>query len=133
MKLGSSFRFQGRDLAAPYGSTVAGALLANGERAWRTTRTGGQRRGLFCGIGTCFDCLVELNGEKAVRACLMALKEGDEVGTFAGLASAGNGSIGNAGSPGSPGSDASPSDGSLGNGGYTGRASTVGDPEPNDG
>ena len=110
-------------LAAPYGSTVAGALLANGERAWRTTRTGGQRRGLFCGIGTCFDCLVELNGEKAVRACLMTLKEGDEVGTFAGLASAGNGSIGNAGSPGDA-SAASPSGGSLGNGG------TPGGPQP---
>ena len=53
----------------------------------------------------------------------MALKEGDEVGTFGGLASAGNGSIGDAGSPGSPG-DASPSDGSLGNDG------TPGEPQP---
>ncbi|MGP8206136.1 MAG: FAD-dependent oxidoreductase [Acidimicrobiales bacterium] len=73
------FRFDGRQLAAPRGSTIAGALLSNGERAWRTTRTGGQRRGLFCGIGTCFDCLVDLNGDNAVRACLALLQEGDEV------------------------------------------------------
>jgi hypothetical protein len=73
------FRFDGREFMAPRGSTIAGALLSNGERAWRTTRTGGQRRGLFCGIGTCFDCLVDLNGDKAVRACLALLQEGDEV------------------------------------------------------
>lgn len=73
------FGFDGRELTAPRGSTVAGALLSNGVRAWRTTRTGGQGRGLFCGIGTCFDCLVDLNGEKAVRACLALLQEGDEV------------------------------------------------------
>ncbi len=95
---------------------MAGALLANGELEWRTTRTGGQRRGLFCGIGTCFDCLVELNGEKAVRACLMALKEGDEVGTFAGLASAGNGSGGSGGDS----AVGSRGDGSLSNGGTPG-------------
>ena len=73
------FRFDGRELMAPQGSTIAGALLSNGERAWRTTRTGGQRRGLFCGIGTCFDCLIDLNSDKAVRACLALLHEGDEV------------------------------------------------------
>jgi glycine/D-amino acid oxidase-like deaminating enzyme len=77
------FRFDGRQLAAPRGSTIAGALLSNGERAWRTTRTGGQRRGLFCGIGTCFDCLVDLNGDNAVRACVALLKDGDEVRTSA--------------------------------------------------
>ena len=77
------FRFDGRELTAPRGSTVAGALLSNGERAWRTTRTGAQRRGLFCGIGTCFDCLVDVNGDKAVRACLALLQEGDEVSSSA--------------------------------------------------
>jgi hypothetical protein len=74
---------------APRGSTIAGALLSNGERAWRTTRTGGQRRGLFCGIGTCFDCLVDLNGDKAVRACLALLQEGDEVCSSASVGTAG--------------------------------------------
>ena len=70
-----NFRFHGRDLAAPVGTTVAGALLANGERAWRTTHEADQRRELFCGIGTCFACLVELNGQKPVRACLTACRK----------------------------------------------------------
>ncbi|HMK98049.1 MAG TPA: FAD-dependent oxidoreductase, partial [Acidimicrobiales bacterium] len=83
------FRFDGRELAAPWGTTIAGALLSNGERAWRTTRTGGQLRGLFCGIGTCFDCLVDVNGEKAVRACLAVLSEGDEIHSSASVGLAG--------------------------------------------
>ena len=74
-----AFRFDGRDMTAPAGATIAGALLSNGERDWRTTRTGDQRRGLFCGIGTCFDCLVDVNAERTVRACLRELREGDEV------------------------------------------------------
>ena len=86
------FRFDGRHLTAPAGMTVAGALLANGERAWRTTRRGDQRRGLFCGIGTCFDCLVDVNGEQAVRACLRPLSEGDDISSSL--------SLGNAGPPG---------------------------------
>ena len=83
------FRFDGRDMTAPPGTTVAGALLANGERDWRTTRRGGQHRGLFCGIGTCFDCLVDVNGEKAVRACLRALADGDELGSSCSLGAIG--------------------------------------------
>jgi glycine/D-amino acid oxidase-like deaminating enzyme len=75
------FSFDGRTLAAPSGATVAGGLIWNGERAWRLSRSGGQRRGLFCGIGTCFDCLVDLDGEKAVRACLAPLREGAVVET----------------------------------------------------
>jgi D-hydroxyproline dehydrogenase subunit alpha len=82
---GVRFRFDGRDLTAAEGTTIAGALISNGERTWRTTRSGGQRRGLFCGIGTCFDCLVDVNGQKAVRACLRALSDGDEVGSSASL------------------------------------------------
>ena len=91
------FRFDGRDMTAPPGTTVAGALLANGERGWRTTRRGGQHRGLFCGIGTCFDCLVDVNGEKAVRACLRALADGDELGTSCSLGAIGETGTGDAG------------------------------------
>ena len=91
------FRFDGRDMTAPPGTTVAGALLANGERGWRTTRRGGQHRGLFCGIGTCFDCLVDVNGERAVRACLRALADGDQLGTSCSLGAIGDAGTGGAG------------------------------------
>ena len=63
--------------------TIGGALLANGVRSWRQTRSGGRPRGLFCGIGACFDCLVDVGGDRAVRACLIAVRDGDEVRTSA--------------------------------------------------
>ena len=77
------FTFDGRPMTAEAGQTVGAALLAAGVRSWRRTRGGGRPRGLFCGIGACFDCLVDVNGDRAVRACLVLVREGDEVRTSA--------------------------------------------------
>ncbi|WP_329459360.1 (2Fe-2S)-binding protein [Streptomyces sp. NBC_01497] len=62
------------------GQTIAGLLLASGRRAWRTGPSGA-RRGVFCGIGVCFDCLVSVNGEQDVRACRRRAADGDAVST----------------------------------------------------
>lgn len=70
----------GVPLPAYLGETVAGALLASGRRAWRYTGHG-QPRGLFCGIGLCFDCLVTVNGTPNVRACLTPVAAGMVVET----------------------------------------------------
>jgi predicted molibdopterin-dependent oxidoreductase YjgC len=75
------FTFDGTELSADEGATVASALMANGVRSWRLTRRCSRRRGLFCGIGTCFECLVDVNGESAIRACMRALADGDDVRT----------------------------------------------------
>jgi len=61
------------------GQTVAAALLAAGRVSWRDTRDGGKPRGLFCGIGVCFDCLVVVNGVPDVRACQRVVADGDDV------------------------------------------------------
>ena len=66
------------------GETIAAALMQAGIDAWRTTRRGGTRRGLFCGIGVCFDCLVAVNGERPVRACLATVRPGDRIVTTEG-------------------------------------------------
>lgn len=78
------FSFDGRPMTAQAGQTVGAALLAEGIRSWRTTRFGGRPRGLFCGIGVCFDCLVTVNGELNVRACLAVVAPGDVVQTQVG-------------------------------------------------
>ena len=65
----------GYPLLAYPGETVAGALLASGRRAWRHTRHG-QPRGLYCGIGLCFDCLLTVNGTPNVRACVTPVMAG---------------------------------------------------------
>jgi len=63
------------------GQTIAGLLLAQGRVAWRVTARRGTPRGLFCGIGVCFDCLVTVNGLRDVRACQRRAVDGDIVET----------------------------------------------------
>ncbi|NSC21103.1 (2Fe-2S)-binding protein [Streptomyces albus subsp. chlorinus] len=62
------------------GQTLAGLLLASGRHAWRHGPSGAPR-GVFCGIGVCFDCLVTVNEERDVRACRRRAADGDVVTT----------------------------------------------------
>jgi predicted molibdopterin-dependent oxidoreductase YjgC len=73
--------FDGRSIDVRSGETIAGALLGSGITSWRTTRFGGRPRGVFCGIGVCFDCLVVVNGQPGHRACLRVAEPGDEIRT----------------------------------------------------
>ncbi|MGA5412865.1 (2Fe-2S)-binding protein [Streptomyces pseudogriseolus] len=73
--------FDGRPVEALPGRTIAAALWAAGVTSWRTTRDGGRPRGVFCGIGVCFDCLVTVNGRPNQRACLVPARPGDVVRT----------------------------------------------------
>ena len=75
------FNFDGTSLEASPGMTIGGALLANGIVSWRRTHAGGRPRGIFCGTGICFDCLVDVGNRPAVRACLVLVRDGDEVRT----------------------------------------------------
>lgn len=70
----------GEPVAGVAGQSVAGVLLAAGRTSWRRGRTGAPR-GVFCGIGVCFDCLVTVNGERDVRACRRRARDGDTVTT----------------------------------------------------
>jgi predicted molibdopterin-dependent oxidoreductase YjgC len=71
--------FAGRPIPFEPGQTVAAALIAAGIRSWRTTRRDALPRGLFCGIGACYDCLVTINGTPAQRACLASAQDGDVI------------------------------------------------------
>lgn len=73
-----NIRFNGEAIAALEGETVAAALSAAGHLAFRSTRSG-RPRGLHCGIGACFDCLVTVNGRACERACMIAVEAGMEV------------------------------------------------------
>ncbi len=74
-------RIDGNEVAVRPGISVAAALLTEGYRSWRTTRGQQQPRGIFCGIGACFDCLVVLNDQPNVRACMTTVEPGDEIAT----------------------------------------------------
>ena len=63
------------------GQSLAGVLLASGTLGFRRTSAQQLPRGVFCGIGVCFDCLVEVNGLRDVRACQRRAADGDVVTT----------------------------------------------------
>lgn len=69
----------GTPVVARAGQTVAAVLLTQGRTSWRTTRTSARPRGIFCGMGTCHDCLVVVNGIPDVRACQRTINPGDEI------------------------------------------------------
>jgi aerobic-type carbon monoxide dehydrogenase small subunit (CoxS/CutS family) len=78
---GFEFSFDGEPVPALPGQTVAAALWASGRLSWRRTRQTGAPRGVFCGMGVCFDCLVVVDGHANVRACLAPARPGGEVRT----------------------------------------------------
>jgi D-hydroxyproline dehydrogenase subunit gamma len=71
--------FNGKPLTAYPGETIAAVLLAAGIRVFRHTPLSGARRGPFCGMGLCFDCLVSVNGQPNQRACHTYAQPGDRV------------------------------------------------------
>ena len=64
-----TFRFEGREIRAVIGETVAAALWAAGERFVRRSTMLGEPRALFCNMGICFECLVRIDGQP-VRSCM---------------------------------------------------------------
>lgn len=77
--------FSGRTIRASAGQSVAAALLASGEVTFRRTATD-EPRGLFCGMGVCFDCMVTIDGKPHQRACMTALSDGMRIEPDRGLA-----------------------------------------------
>ncbi|HSZ39122.1 MAG TPA: (2Fe-2S)-binding protein [Trebonia sp.] len=73
----------GMPLEGVRGQSIAGVLLAAGRPSWRTTAVGRRPRGIFCGIGVCYDCLATVNGVRDVRACQRLARDGDVVTTQA--------------------------------------------------
>lgn len=65
-------------VTAHLGETVAAVLLAEGSAATRVTALGAPR-GLFCGMGVCFDCLVVVDGIPNARACMTWVRDGMEI------------------------------------------------------
>jgi predicted molibdopterin-dependent oxidoreductase YjgC len=87
----------GKKIEAFEGEMVATALVAAGYKAFRYTSKGREPRGIFCAIGRCTDCVMEVNGRPNVRTCVTPVEEGMAVNTQEGLgkwredASGGNG------------------------------------------
>ncbi|NHN32675.1 (2Fe-2S)-binding protein [Paenibacillus agricola] len=71
-----SFSFNGRSLGGLQGECIAAALLANGIRILRRHEESGNPRGLYCAIGHCMECRVQVEGKGVLRSCLTPLENG---------------------------------------------------------
>ena len=58
-----------RSVEVAAGISVGAALWNADVLRWRTAVSGGPR-GPLCGMGTCFECRVEIDGVRDRRACL---------------------------------------------------------------
>lgn len=71
----------GRALRVSRDISLAAALLNEGDRALRKS-VQGFARGPVCGMGTCFECRVTIDGDRHRRACLEPVVEGMTVDTL---------------------------------------------------
>jgi aerobic-type carbon monoxide dehydrogenase small subunit (CoxS/CutS family) len=61
------------------GESIAAALLAAGRRRLRETGRRSEPRGLYCGIGLCFECTMLVDGQR-VRTCVTPVRDGMRIG-----------------------------------------------------
>jgi predicted molibdopterin-dependent oxidoreductase YjgC len=73
-----TFKFQARDVRATPGDSIAAALTEAGHTSFGWRRSGAPR-GLYCCMGVCQDCLMTVDGQRGVRACMATVADGMEV------------------------------------------------------
>jgi predicted molibdopterin-dependent oxidoreductase YjgC len=69
----------GSPVAVPLGTTVAVAMAIAGQVC--RTSVSGEPRGPLCGMGTCFECRVAINGRPHCRSCQILCEQGMDVRT----------------------------------------------------
>ena len=77
-KVEKSFRYQGETFTGIDGDSIASAMVRNAHLICRKNESG-DGRGIFCGMGVCHECAVEVDGIEGVLSCMTALKEGQEI------------------------------------------------------
>lgn len=74
-----SFTFDGKSFSGDEGQSIAAALISHGVTSLRSTRFNEEPRMIFCGIGSCYDCVVTVNNIANQRACITLIAEGIDV------------------------------------------------------
>lgn len=75
-----TIRVDGRNISAREGETVHAALTAAGIYRLRRLPDG-SARGVFCGMGICYECLVTIDGVPFQRACMTRVRGQMEIQT----------------------------------------------------
>lgn len=66
----------GDAIALPQGEMLAAALLTAGVAHFGASILRGEPRGPLCLMGSCFQCVVEIDDQLQVRACRVAVAAG---------------------------------------------------------
>ena len=69
----------GKAVRAFEGETIGAALVAAGIRELRRTAQLQDSRGLYCCMGTCHGCLVTVNDQPNVKACITPVQAGQRI------------------------------------------------------
>jgi hypothetical protein len=75
----------GRKIPAHEGETIGAALVAAGVRTFHHTPKQHHPRGMYCGIGLCYECAMIVNGVPNTRTCQTLATPGCRVETQDGL------------------------------------------------
>jgi predicted molibdopterin-dependent oxidoreductase YjgC len=75
-----SITVDGERIAARPRQSIAAALLSEGRIALRDSPAGSPR-GVYCGIGACFECRVHVEGRGVVLGCLTPVEPEMQVTT----------------------------------------------------
>ena len=75
-----TLRVDGRSVSVSPGTVVAAAIAQTGGMKFRRS-VSGQARGPLCGMGTCMECRVTINGQAQRRSCQTLCEPGMEVRT----------------------------------------------------
>ena len=81
-----SLLVDGQSTEAFEGESVAAVLVAR-EGLWTRTTVNGAPRGIFCGMGVCYDCLVVVDGVPNTRACMTPVRANMCIDRQSGLSS----------------------------------------------
>jgi predicted molibdopterin-dependent oxidoreductase YjgC len=73
--------FDGRQVRARDGDSVASALLAAGIYVTRLTPVSGAPRGPWCMMGACFECVAIVDGRRGTRTCMTTARQGLRIDT----------------------------------------------------
>jgi sarcosine oxidase subunit alpha len=71
--------FEDRETEAYEGESVAAALIASGVKVFRHSKRHKRPRGLFCAIGKCSSCLMEIDGVPNQMTCTVLVRDGMRV------------------------------------------------------
>jgi len=76
---GVRIQINGREYSVPEGTTVAIAINT-AQAAYRRSVTS-EPRAPLCGMGTCFECRVQIDGRPHTRSCQLLCRTGMQVMT----------------------------------------------------